>query len=383
MFVRNFLIAVLGMLALCGLVNALIDPYGFWGVGIFKPTAVMADQPRVYHPLRLASEHFDTVYIGSSRVREGFRPLPGHGDEKFYNAGASGMNAFELGKMMSLMAEHNPPKRVLVGLDFFSFAPGSSYMDGSENGLLGGQNMLWLKFEDLFRLQTLKASLKSFVKNVLGQPAVLPVVFSNYEGARAAARFKAGLEEHGGRVLAAYDPFNQVPDERVLDSFFKGLDDLVARDVHVYLVINPLPASRMKLMSLLGLSGHYDRLFERMHERLAENAAYEAHVELWDFGVCEKAVLERLPKDESGMKWFYDANHFKPVLGDIVQEQVLYQDNRSGNNLQGRLLYPKAAASFARDWDSCSGPDDGLVTDIVREGAQARCLINEAWCRHE
>ena len=110
------------VLAASGVVASsfIIDPYGVWKTGVFAPTQFRGIPVRIYHPMRVLTEDYDYVFLGSSRTREGYILHRENMRISTYNAAFSGGTGYEAAKFMSLIAEKfTTPKYVILGIDFF------------------------------------------------------------------------------------------------------------------------------------------------------------------------------------------------------------------------------------------------------------------------
>jgi hypothetical protein len=383
-----FLACALGGLMACGVFSWWVNPYGLWqSPGPFKPIAVLADQPRLYHPLRIAAAPYEVVILGSSRAREGFTPPAPQNNahqSRFYNAGLSGASGYELGQFMEFIATHGHVKTVILGLDFFGLAPGLRSQDPVQSALLEGKS-LWREYLRLvFSLETLHQSLKSVRKNLEGSPAPLPNVFAGYTEGNTRQRFILGLREHASGALAKFDPHSSVPDQVMLDEIAKGARALVAKGVQVNFVILPIPVERLMLIERMGLKTQYDAVFTALVHKISDLSDSEKkRIDFWDFGACSGPVNELAPKNDfQTMRWFYDANHFKPALGAEILKALSGQKTRV---IMRRIeLTPQSV--FKRDWRSCEKALQKTTIDlksIISETQDIRCRTHRAWCAHD
>lgn len=374
------------LLAAVGGLNLFVDPYGYWGGRFIPPAASDAENPRFYHPLRLAAGRYDVVFLGSSRVREGFLPADVGGGMSAYNAGMSGASAYETGRFMSFIAGLPVvPSSVVVGVDFFGFAPGLYYQDDAANGPLGGEPLWFLKIKNLFVADTLKASIRSVKGYIKGKTHALPVFFGSYaDGGDVRAKFDAGLREHASVALARFDPAMDAIDPKILEAYAQGVEALVVRGVTVHLVVSPLHAARMDLISQIGLGGHYQNVLAVLRDISAKaDSSGHGKVALWNFSGCGNVYqLEALPDGEGKtMQWYYDANHFKPALGRIMLDRIFHGE---GPVWQGLSVFPaqdgRPEDVSLQDWGACARASGMDISGLVEQTREARCSFNSKWC---
>ena len=348
-------------------INIFANPHGFWKHNLIIPMAKKNVDDRIYHPLRLSNGNFDYVFLGSSRVREGFVFSEGFLEDTYYNAGLSGATAFEIAKMAGIIAEQEKlPKHVIIGLDLFGFKHGQYLIPTPSNTLLNGQSSLLVKLKVAFTGRALKSSLLNIRDNFVGKQEKLPHQFTSYKSGNHLLRFKAGLKEHADRFLQDFGDVKTDP--RILAELEKNISKLTKHGVKVTVITNPLHASRLYLIEQNQLQPHLLEIVQELNRMTKKINSYDqSQVEFWHFAHCDSNNFEPIPHNpDDHMQYFYDANHFTPTLGmDIAKQSFLrHQYVNYKPFYQGKNLTNVPSSSISLDLGKCSTQLDRYIEDI-------------------
>lgn len=124
-YARRLRMMLIAMAALTGaalLFNFVLNPFGAWRHRLVSETyyRVRAGHDRVITPYLLRSAHPTTVMFGTSRVLMGI-PIEQGMKDGFLNAAMAAARLQEISKAVSIALKNADLKRVIWGVDFFTF----------------------------------------------------------------------------------------------------------------------------------------------------------------------------------------------------------------------------------------------------------------------
>lgn len=412
---RRFIAWVLGsavaLAALVALFNAFVDPYlGFGrprsaGFNDLKP-AVSTHEPLL--KANLAARAVPrTVVLGSSRSGIGIRPdsdsWPAEA-KPVHNLSVVGTDLGQQLRYLYLVAgradQPARPDQVVVGLDFESFlfstrgavrrqnAPPDEQQARLAALTAGGGAARWqhladgavatLTLDALFSsVATVFASARRAGNDLSDAGATSEWQLATWErsdGAYSLFEQKLALSARqlgGGRfqlgpvlVAASLDP------ERVL---MKDVTELLnwaqQHSVSVTLMLQPSHGSQLLLLEALGFWPGYERWKRAVMAEVSRAQGQGAKVSLWDFGGFEREFSEPvLPRQATGLQWFWDPVHYKSKLGDRMVATTqgtanaphLSQEPLTPATLEARLAAVRAGK---KAW---SDANPQTVNDITR-----------------
>jgi hypothetical protein len=346
---RTYLRWMLGTVGLASVAAAgfvaLVDPYGLYaladmdGLNRVKPPV-----ERYRNEIRLArADRFapGLVVTGNSRMEAGIDPdgtaLAGR---NAFNLGLAGTGMeVAVGQLRQLAAHGRPPRHVVAGVEFIDalterpvhpaaaappFAPAAQ----------GWRARLW-QADTLYSFASLKDALVTVAIQHQADAAVATLRGHNplqqYHQAAAiegyAALFGQRAAENTRKLAALADGGLHAAAVRAQVA---GLIDAAAAAqprVAVDLVIYPYHA---QLLALFERARLWPR-FEAWKEILVEEAEAGrrrhpgARIAIHDFSGYGAIQCEAIPAPGSAARtrWYWEAGHFKPALGDIVMARVL------------------------------------------------------------
>ena len=128
------------------LVNYLLNPYGAWRTALIDPFFRKVEHERVVTPYLLRTSAPATLLLGSSRVLLGMRVEQGERDDVM-NGALTAATIPQLAAIVDLALERNPRlKRIVWGVDFFTFDTVWNHVDRSFNQRVAGDRAV--KVED-------------------------------------------------------------------------------------------------------------------------------------------------------------------------------------------------------------------------------------------
>lgn len=134
--------------------NYLLNPYGAWRTTLIDPVFRKVEHERVVTPYLLRTTAPVTLLLGSSRVLMGMRIEQGERDDVM-NGALTAATIPQLTAIAELALERDPRlKRIIWGVDFFTFDAAWDHVDRSFNQRVAGDRSL--KVEDtLLSIQAL------------------------------------------------------------------------------------------------------------------------------------------------------------------------------------------------------------------------------------
>lgn len=354
-YLRWMLATAALLVAAVALFVVLVDPLGVFGSP--RIAGLNAVKPHFEHDRelthwmgakRLCSK---TAIFGNSRAEIGFNPMSdallAHGLPAYDNA-IPGTSADLSYRQLKWLAEAGcMPSTVFLGVDFFDFlgaqaAPAMSALDAAPAPRIDANFVA----QNVLSLTGLQDSIETVAIQQARHPATLTDrgfdPLDNYvaeverNGAYALFRQKAQDNIRTWRRLA---PRIQ-PGPGVVCDTEQGIDAFVTRaraaDAKVYLVIYPYHAETRLIVERLGLGALFAQWKKRIVDLAARHREPGQEIEVWDFSGLSPQTLEAIPAPEdrrTQLKWFWEAGHFKPALGDVALARMLGEPNGFGIRL--------------------------------------------------
>ena len=101
-------------------------------------------------------------------------------------------------------------------------------------------------------------------------------------------------------------------------------------------MIYPYHAETRLIIERLGLGALFGQWKQRIVDLAARHREPGQALEVWDFSGISPQTLEAIPPPDdrrTQLKWFWEAGHFKPALGDVALARMLGEDNGFGIRL--------------------------------------------------
>jgi hypothetical protein len=156
------------------IINYIVDPYNITGKNILHLKQKFASDDRTEKVIAFKSlSTFDNILIGSSRVYSiNPRIVTDIVGGTTYNFGVGTATVEDLlGILKYLIRENKIPKRIIIGVDFYTFnpniPPNSYFLQNKELNYLSYSDYDTNIFSKIFSLDALKGSLKTLEKNYL------------------------------------------------------------------------------------------------------------------------------------------------------------------------------------------------------------------------
>ncbi len=349
---KRWFLSVIGLtlllLLLWPIVNFVIDP---WGLNnLFRIPHVnsikskMEGHAKLYKICAEKIIYPDAIILGSSRTQQGistYHPGWGTSVDTVYNFAVDSASIHEISVLFHRALALRPLKKVVIGLDMFSF---DVYRDDPIDleALAACDDRI--KYLKLFLTEEMtKDSYSSIAQNIYSQG---PGTYILPNGQTNPLFIADGLRRAGGHHKffllneRAYMKTGYLPPPRTQFGFHDAgghstMNDLkeiiktVRRDnIDLRLFISPVHARQLEVIRVLGLWQTFEQWKRELVELLAEDAA--AHpsqlpIPLWDFGGYNSLTAENLPSLDdktTPMRWYWESSHYKQAVGDFVLDRL-------------------------------------------------------------
>ena len=325
---NKIFMATIGLaIALCGAMNAVVDPYGLWRLGeIRRFNAAKVEQVNhefLFKAVDLERMSPQVLFIGSSRVLVGLDPrLPVWGpDSSAYNLGLTGGHLPTLlGYLEHALYNNSRVHTVVIGVDFFMFSQSMIAPEGFRADRLMRTSVPLFDLRDtLLSADALKASLTT-IKSNYSQPDFMPYDAWGAATAVHLARISArdGMQKRFAESIDLYanDPQRfkgfRFSEARMED--FKAMLRLCRnKGLAVHVFLPPEHAILLQIMFGRGLWPEYEHWLRLM----AEITSY------WDFGGYNSVTTEPVAWT---MQYYWDISHYRKNVGDMVLSRITGYD---------------------------------------------------------
>ncbi|GGY13361.1 hypothetical protein GJV26_00520 [Massilia dura] len=401
---RNYLRWMLGTIAGASLAVAgfvlLVDPYGLYtladmpGVNRIKPPV-----ERYRNEIRLARADRlrpRIVITGNSRMEAGVDPDgPQLAGKNAFNLGLAGTSAaMAVGQLRHLAAGAAPPERVIAGLEFVDALTERPVHAAALPPPLpapdrGWRSHLW-RADALYSFASLKDALVTVAIQHDPDAATATLRGHNplqqyHQAARTegySALFGQRAAENTRKLAAAADGGLDTPAVRAQVAAL--IDGAAAGNpgVAVDMVIYPYHAQLLALFEGAKLWPRFEAWKALLVAEVEAGRQRHPHarIAVHDFSGYGPVQCEAIPAPGSAARtrWYWEAGHFKPALGELIVARVLgTTDDGMPAGFGVRLERDTLAANRARiagERADCIARQasvfDGVTRDVAREHAR-------------
>jgi hypothetical protein len=328
---RRLSMMLLALVAFCATavsVNYLINPYGAWRTALIDPIFRDDNDARMTTPYLVRTTRPQTLLVGSSRVRVGMHIEQGYHDGVL-NGALQGADAEEAVEVVRMALRNPKLKRIVWGVDFFSFDE-SRTVDRDTMARLHGN--AWTMFsETLLNLEALDAGRREFDRAFHGRVALregwtIAVPWPQAELCRKrAGSDRAGLASAGDAKIRL-QLIGDVPDytgyrlsQRKLRDYAAAVALARRRGVEVIAFVPPMSGY---VLEMIRQSGQWPTFQQWKRELLAAGP-------YWDFSGYNAFALSP--------ELFQDVMHFKTPVGHQLLRGLLGLDT-SGCGSKTRII---------------------------------------------
>jgi hypothetical protein len=340
------------LLALCTAVtgfNAIVDPYSAFGspllTGINHEKPALSTGERVYKS-RLARMRADTVILGTSRSEVGLDPRSrAFRATQVINLATSNQPYRETLELLELASQHGV-RRAIVGFDFFAANDFRRYPPSYQPGIYASPNHWMLAAS----MTTLQASMNT-VRNQDPKALAAAGAHLREDGMRLLG--DAYVRAHGGHAqlfadtVASYlrdsypyadafglDTSGSAPSEMICALRIFEFAHTNGIELHVF--VSPSHAWMWEALYQAGLWGKWEawkrRLVELEHHAATQSGA--PSFTITDFSGFNAFTTEEVPAAmavSQTMRWYIEASHYRPELGEIVLQRLLGKQQLESN----------------------------------------------------
>ena len=357
-FLFVWLAGTCALMLIVAAINVAVDPFFVFGTPLisgfnkFKPATqgrealakaalVMGAQPR-------------TLLVGASKVQVGLdpeSPIWDSTDRPVFNAGIPGGLSLATLRVLTDVLKVAPVHRVLVVLEFVDMLE----PPGVDNSDTPFRTTGWVRAREFVDAALTRDALEASVRTLSDQwtdiPSGLRPNGQMYDGV-----FRGPTESEGpGAVFGQKMTFNAdrvagmrarlsvKPDVAIaqLDVVRKLIATCRKRDIALDLVLPPVHADFLRLLDLAGLWPRYLTMRTVLADTVAQESGGQVH--LWNFMGFDPYSTEPVPllgQRAPALRWFWEPNHFRPELGQMMLETIY-----SGRKGVGDLLTPENVAA--------------------------------------
>jgi hypothetical protein len=329
--VRRLVMMLFALLVLCAAaatINYLINPYGAWRTELIDPIFREDNDARMTTPYLVRTTRPHTLLVGSSRVRVGMHIEQGLRDG-ILNGALQGADAEEAVEVVRIALRNPELKRIVWGVDFFSFDE-SRTVDRDTMARLHGN--AWTMFsETLLNLGALDAGRREFDRACHGRKALRArwTIAMPWPQAEL-CRMRAGSDRSGlasaGDAKIRRQLVGDVPDytgyrlsQRKLSDFSAAVALARRRKVEVIVFVPPISAY---VLEMIRQSGQWPTFQQWKRELLAAGP-------FLDFSGYNAFALSP--------ELFRDVMHFKTAVGQQLLRRLLNL-NTSGCDSKTRII---------------------------------------------
>ena len=394
--------------------NWAVDPYAVFGTvfpGVSSNKPGPTDHPTMSKVYLLERSHPNTLLIGASRVDIGMDPeSPGWpaSQRPVFNFGVPGAGLPGQANLLRHALAVTQPKKVFIGIgldDCFVMPsqsgptrqtlpkpePEAVRLAVTRTG--DPKPRQWRgRFDDTVTAFLSISSLTDSVRTLLqqgsgSQKRMTPLGFDN------GMDFVSGTQAEGAIALFLQKDENKIAqlipwsNRQAFD--VSPLADMLAagpgRDIEFVVFIYPNSGDVIEIVRRLGAAGTFDRWREQVTQVVAQASRNGVRVVLWDFSGFTPYQTEAVPPrgNYKQLKWFWETNHFKPALGELLIARM----QGGGDKSFGVLLNPANLAAVQQRFDSQlrdfveTNPDVvQRIDSLYRPLHQRYCATHAALC---
>jgi len=352
-YLKSFFVTSFCFFCAVLLVNGAINPFGLLTVPVVQ--GINSVKPRMLPNARMIKAHQITaikpagLILGSSRAETGINPEhPGWSEaaKPVYNSSLPSGRIFELYQYLRHAHSQNPLKQVVLGLDYFSFDLDRTREPGYDSARLNGGTEGFPEFirvkdliSVLFSFNALDASADTLFHQNKAAHGYLSngsqdtrnrrelVLAKGGHHAAFKATLKAAILSEDGITKTNYTLTS--PDKPTLKYFRDLLKFCRKKQIELYILISPVHAQWLEMIWQLGAWDRYEQWKRDVVWCVNEVTTVKkpkSVIELWDFSGFHTIAQEPVPaasKRKSDMKWYWEANHYKREVGDLMLDRVL------------------------------------------------------------
>lgn len=343
-------LATISGVVLCVALVVVVDPYRLYRLVDLPGFNRVKPQPERYQKeIKLAGAravHANVFIVGNSRAEIGFDPdyrdlsAPGLSP---YNLALSGRKIQTAREQLDYLQKAGQrPVKLIVGVDFLDFLinPASASVQPALPRPASLADDLKWKFDVLFSMTSVSDAIRTLaIQRATEAETITALGFNPLREYVKIARddgyypiFQQRAAEYARKFVSA--PHGLIASDSGSSNDFNQLRDILANagrgQTEVYVVIYPYHAQILAMFEQAGLRSVFEEWKTLLaHQIDAVRAAQpDARIVLWDFSGYSAIQCEAIPAKgdkRSQTKWYWEAGHFKPALGNLMLARMLGQ----------------------------------------------------------
>jgi|GEM_PF-4088451 len=346
-----------------------VDPYATFGsprIAGFNSLKINSEADRMVKAAALRQGSFDGLLVGTSQAQYGLdpeRPAIRKLAKRTYNAGLVAANPYQLLRYLQVADRDRTLRSVVIVVDLLLFnekEPEKQTSFGFNEARLpagpDGRAQPYAALADLpgtaFSLDAIKLAVRTVTHQTTDSEWLKPTGLLASENLRRDLWSKGGprraFEESEKRYAGWFRGFTLEGREKgptALGRFEQLLQHCMERDLQVTVLVAPAHARYFQLLEALELVPQAEELKRRLVALLARvsEKAGRPPMPLWDFGSANETTGESVPREmdpSAKMRWYFDAVHFNPDLGDRVIAEIMSGEAAASEGL-GIALTPQ------------------------------------------
>jgi len=354
---------LLGTAAVAGL-NLAVDPYGIFGAPAIadfneeKPRAGQRGTLAKLHRMRRATPR--SIILGNSRADVGLDPAyegwPADA-RPVANVAVPASGPLIARQLLDEALAANGVRTVVLGLEFLDFRVNPANPAGSDPpaplALSDWRRSLRDARDALVSLDAAYDSVLTIAwQRRRDVPGMTPLGFNpmrDYEALAHRVGYHTLFDQVDGENAANYlhEPKQVLLPGTVTSRSLNNVRAMFvaarSQGARVHVVIYPYHAHILELFHESGLWDafeHWKRLVVAMAEEESGRDDGGAPIVVWDFSGYSRYATEPVPEAgdvRTGMRWYWDAGHFKKALGDRVLARMFSPDPPADDGFGVRL----------------------------------------------
>ncbi len=320
-------------------INLFADPYRAYRIADIESLSSYRQGEYVSAAEAFRHDRPETVFVGSSRVLDGFdgRSLRVAG-RPISRVAVRGTSWAEQSQILRhIVASKHPPKLVLFGMDLDTILRSKRPSDFEQSRFSGSYRPIDYHSQNLVSLSALRQSIELMRDWYQGAP-ISPEIERMVADRGSLDVFRSQLNRDipmclPSDAVAALGP--------AMLELGKIIESAQIRQIEFRVVVLPVHALSYEKLNRQGF-GNYIEEFKRSLVVCCDRRS----VPVWDFTGYSDIAMEPVPMSEPmsnpprfTMKWFYDSDHFTPNFGELILAQMLETDDRNARVDIGRRIH--------------------------------------------
>lgn len=305
-------------------INYIIDPYDIYGNKIFSFYKIKKhDKIRLVKAVQIKEKNIKSLILGTSRATYGYDPTHKYFEQPAYNAAIPGGTMYENLLYLKETLKGATLKNVLLVLDYRMFTATKQKRVNDFESYFENDN---LKFKYLFSLTQLRDS----ISTIKDKPNNIKIYLDN------------GFREENISLKRRKNQYNfMIEDESTyyegystdylygdtqnssFDDFRRFLALIKENDLNLTIIYGP---SHIRLWEALDYYLDYDLWLKWKKDVVlevdAQNKSINKKITIYDFSTYNEYTDEKIPEENKEMKYFFDSNHYKKTLGNLVLDYL-------------------------------------------------------------